>query len=83
MLCGSPLGPPSRIGIQPISATGNYTVNATFTEPKYMNLNTHPHPYGIFIGGNDLGTAQQSYFTARRMEMATSSCVDSVPTPFR
>ena len=42
-------------------ATGNYTVKATFTEPKYMNLNSHPHPYGIVIAGNDLGTAQQSY----------------------
>src|SRR5580704_4571995 len=42
-------------------ATGNYTVKATFKEPKYMNLNSHPHPYGIFIAGNDLGTAQQSY----------------------
>jgi hypothetical protein len=42
-------------------ATGNYTVKATFKEPKYMNLNSHPHPYGIVIGGNDLGTAEQSY----------------------
>jgi hypothetical protein len=42
-------------------ATGNYTVKATFNEPKYMNLNSHPHPYGIVVGGNDLGTAQQSY----------------------
>jgi hypothetical protein len=42
-------------------ATGNYTVKATFKEPKYMNLNSHPHPYGIMIAGNDLGTAQQSY----------------------
>ncbi|HMF75560.1 MAG TPA: hypothetical protein VK604_07845 [Bryobacteraceae bacterium] len=42
-------------------ATGNYTVKATFNEPKYMNLNSHPHPYGIFIAGNDLGTDQQSY----------------------
>jgi hypothetical protein len=42
-------------------ATGNYTVKATFTEPKYMNLNTHPHPYGIMIAGNDLETSQQSY----------------------
>jgi hypothetical protein len=41
-------------------ATGDYTVKATFTEPKYMNLNSHPHSYGIFIGGNDLGTEQQS-----------------------
>jgi hypothetical protein len=42
-------------------ATGNYTVSAKFTEPRYMSLNNHPHPYGIFIGGNDLGTDQQSY----------------------
>ena len=42
-------------------AAGNYTVKATFTEPKYMNVNDHPHPYGIMIAGNDLGTPQQSY----------------------
>ena len=42
-------------------ATGDYTVMATFSEPKYMALNSHPHPYGIMIGGNDLGTDQQSY----------------------
>ena len=41
-------------------ATGNYTVKATFKEAKYMNLNDHPHPYGIVIAGNDLGTPQQS-----------------------
>src|SRR6476659_3604736 len=41
--------------------SGDYTVKATFTEPKYMNLNDHPHPYGIVIAGNDLGTASQSY----------------------
>jgi hypothetical protein len=42
-------------------AAGNYTVSAHFREPKFMNLNTHPHPYGIVIAGNDLGTEQQSY----------------------
>ena len=42
-------------------ASGDYTVKATFTEPKYMNLNNHPHPYGIFIAGNDMGAAGQSY----------------------
>jgi len=41
--------------------SGDYTVKATFTEPKYMNLNDHPHPYGIVIAGNDMGTATQSY----------------------
>jgi hypothetical protein len=43
------------------TATGDYTVKAKFTEPSYMNVNDHPHPYGIFIGGNDMGTAAQSY----------------------
>jgi hypothetical protein len=42
-------------------ATGNYTVKATFTEAKFQNLNNHPHPYGIFIAGSDMGTDQQSY----------------------
>lgn len=42
------------------NASGDYTVKATFYEPKYMNLNTHPHPYGLFIGGNDMGTSDQT-----------------------
>lgn len=42
------------------TASGDYTVSATFAEPKFMNLNTHPHPYGIVIAGNDMGTAQQT-----------------------
>ena len=42
------------------TATGDYTVKATFHEPKFQGLNDHPHPYGIFIGGNDMGTDQQS-----------------------
>ena len=42
-------------------ATGSYTVKATFNEQQYMNLNNHPHPYGVFIGGNDMGTENQSY----------------------
>ena len=36
-------------------------MKATFTEAKYMNLNDHPHPYGIVIAGNDMGTPQESY----------------------
>ena len=43
------------------AASGDYTVKATFTEPEYMSINDHPHPYGVFIGGNDMGTDQQSY----------------------
>ena len=43
------------------TASGDYTVSATFHEAEYMNLNNHPHPYGIVIAGNDLGTAHQTY----------------------
>ena len=42
-------------------ATGDFTVKATFNEPKYMSLNSHPHPYGIFIARNEMGAADQSY----------------------
>jgi hypothetical protein len=42
-------------------ATGNYTIKATFNEAKYMNLNDHPHPYGIVIAGNDMGTPDMNY----------------------
>ena len=54
-------GPASAYWNPANKASGDYTVKATFTEPKYMNLNNHPHPYGIVIAGNDLGTDQQSY----------------------
>jgi hypothetical protein len=43
-------------------ASGDYTVKATFNEPKFQNLNDHPHPYGIMIGGNDMGTPNATYF---------------------
>ena len=42
-------------------AKGDYTVSATFTESKYMSINDHPHPYGIVIAGNDLGTDKAGY----------------------
>jgi hypothetical protein len=42
-------------------ASGDYTVKATFNEPDFMGLNDHPHPYGIVIGGNELGTPNQSF----------------------
>jgi hypothetical protein len=42
-------------------ASGDYTVKATFHEAKFMEINTHAHPYGIVIGGNDMGTDTQSY----------------------
>lgn len=42
-------------------ASGNYSVRASFSEAKFMSLNDHPHPYGIMIAGNDLGTPNQSF----------------------
>ena len=48
-------------------ASGNYTVKATFTESNYMGLNDHPHPYGIVIAGNDLGTASAELSVLRRL----------------
>jgi len=64
-------------------ATGNYTVKATFTEPKYMNLNDHPHPYGIVIGGNDLGTDQQSYLYCAAYGNGTAIVRGFGPAPFQ
>ena len=43
------------------TASGSYTVSATFTEPKYMSSNDHPHPYGVFIGGANLDTENASF----------------------
>ncbi|OFV90827.1 MAG: hypothetical protein A3G76_06365 [Acidobacteria bacterium RIFCSPLOWO2_12_FULL_65_11] len=42
------------------TASGDYTVKATFLEPRFMELNSHPHSYGIFIGGTSMGTDQMS-----------------------
>jgi hypothetical protein len=41
-------------------ATGDYTVSATFTEPQHMSASGHPHPYGVFMGGNNLETDNAS-----------------------
>jgi hypothetical protein len=43
------------------TASGDYTVKATFLEPKFMELNSHAHSYGIVIGGNNMGTDQMSF----------------------
>ncbi len=63
-------------------ASGDYTVKATFTEPKYMNLNDHPHPYGIMIGGNDLGTATASFLYCEAYGRGTFIVRGMGPTSF-
>ena len=41
--------------------TGDYMVQATFNEAKYMSLNDHAHPYGIMIAGNDLESGKPNF----------------------
>jgi hypothetical protein len=64
-------------------ASGDYTVKATFHEPKYMNLNSHPHPYGIVVAGNDLGTAQQSYLYCAAYGNGNFIVRGFAPAPFQ
>jgi hypothetical protein len=64
-------------------ASGDYTVKAAFTEPKYMNLNDHPHPYGVFIAGNDLGTDQESLLYCAAYGNGTVIVRGFGPQPFQ
>src|SRR5687768_14106782 len=48
------IGPTAYYWNDSNAAKGNFTVGATFKEPKPNAA--HPHPYGIFIGGKDLET---------------------------
>src|ERR1700760_773513 len=64
-------------------ASGDYTVSATFTEPKYMNLNNHPHPYGVVIAGNDLGTPNHSELYCAAYGIGTFIVRGFGPDPFQ
>lgn len=64
-------------------ASGDYTVKATFHEPKYMNLNSHPHPYGLFIAGNDMGTDQESLLYCAAYGNGTFIVRGFGPAPFQ
>lgn len=64
-------------------ASGNYTVKATFNEPKYMNLNSHPHPYGIVIAGTDMGTDKASYLYCAAYGNGTFIVRGFGPQPFQ
>lgn len=64
-------------------ASGNYTVSATFTEPQYMNLNDHPHPYGIMVAGNAMGTDQESYLYCAAYGTGTFIVRGFGPEPFQ
>jgi len=64
-------------------ARGNYMIRATFKEARYMSLNTHPHPYGVFIAGNDMGTDRQSYLYCAAYGNGTFIVRGFGPAPFR
>jgi len=64
-------------------ASGDYTVKATFNEPKYMNLNTHPHPYGIVIAGAELGSDNESYLYCAAYGNGTFIVRGFGPAPFQ
>jgi hypothetical protein len=64
------------------TASGNYTVKATFTEKEYMNLNDHPHPYGIVIAGNDLGTPNATLLYCNAYGNGTFIVRGFGPAPF-
>ena len=65
------------------TAKGDYTVSATFNEPKYMSINDHPHPYGIVIAGNDLGTDKASYLYCAAYGNGTYIVRGFGPAPFQ
>jgi hypothetical protein len=64
-------------------ATGDYTVKATFTESNYMGLMDHPHPYGIVVGGNDLGAPTQSFLYCAAYGNGTFIVRGMGPEPFQ
>ena len=64
-------------------AKGDYTVSATFNEPKYMSINDHPHPYGIMVAGSDLGTENASYLYCAAYGNGTFIVRGFGPTPFQ
>lgn len=65
------------------TASGDYTVKATFGEREYMALNNHPHPYGVFIAGSGMGTDQQRYLYCMAYGNGTFIVRGFGPAPFQ
>ena len=76
-------GPQGAFWMNNATASGNYTVSAKFHEPKFMSLMNHPHPYGLFIAGNDMGTANQTYFYCAAYGSGSFIARGFGPAPFR
>lgn len=44
------------------TASGTYTIKATFAETQMGVASGHPHPYGLFIGGNNLDSPEKQTY---------------------
>ncbi|HEX5071094.1 MAG TPA: hypothetical protein VFV78_12835 [Vicinamibacterales bacterium] len=76
-------GPATTLWNPANKATGDYTISATFNEPEFMNVNTHPHPYGIAIAGNDLDTPNMSALYCSAYGTGTFIVRGFGPAPFQ
>jgi len=65
------------------TASGDYTVSAKFVEPKFQNLNDHPHPYGVFIAGNNMGTPAENLLYCAAYGSGTYIVRGFGPAPFK
>jgi hypothetical protein len=76
-------GPATTYWNPSMKASGNYTVKASFSEREFMGLNNHPHPYGIVIAGNDMGTENASFLYCAAYGNGTFIVRGFGPAPFQ
>jgi hypothetical protein len=65
------------------AARGDYTVRATFREERFMELNDHPHPYGIVVAGQNMGTDEQRFVYCSAYGSGTYIVRGFGPEPFQ
>ncbi|HEX6976465.1 MAG TPA: hypothetical protein VF147_18790 [Vicinamibacterales bacterium] len=56
------IGPAATYWNPANTASGTYTIKATFAETNMGVASGHPHPYGLFIGGNNLDTPEKQTY---------------------
>lgn len=56
------IGPAATYWNPANTASGTYTIKATFAETNMGVASGHPHPYGVFIGGNNLDTPEKQTY---------------------
>lgn len=66
-----------------VRSTSDYTVAATFREPKIKSANSHAHPYGIFIAGNKLDSDAMSLLYCSAYGTGTFIVRGFGPEPFQ